>query len=683
MLFKAETTAATLAPTGLDEQAGAPADVAETPRTLRGALVATSLVGATVACAPLIPSVVRSPALVAALVVWAVGMTACIVWGTARARILLRSGAGRGWVILAGVGIAIALVAALQLELVRSLYSRSALFWNGRWFLNHAWAVAQTGGVDRALDYAGAPVNYHVGPAWLAGAVERLFGDGIADILFGLVPGLCTLTIISGAILVLRQCGVRYRCGVAAVAIAMTIPLSNLTVWNAAYAFPGVLLTLDAWPFLATGLMLNSLLGLAVGLASLALMLDRGPRSALAAAGSVGLASVVQIKPQFYVAFALVAGFLGAARLLRAKTLRGSEARLIIAAAASLPLAVASQALLPGDTPVLASPVWTTAESRDRFSEAFRTSTFLVVGALIGWRLIRARSQRSSRTPLKVDLLVVACAVLFALAGTFYFVDFPCRPEVLTRWLELGFERSSACFSHVSASSSDRHGLQHSLVAARFLVVLLGCGLLAVSAEWAGKRWRNAFWLAGGLAVLSPAAVLTRGILRPDSVHEVAEDRGLFEVLGRIPTNGTLLIANDLADPANDYGAPLQGMLLTAYRGHAFYVANLRYVHYVRDDARDRLQALQRFFGTPWSPWHSDWLKRTGVTHVLVHDRCSSSWANQEGIPLRRLGSNGGWTAYQVTHGAVAASSDRAPGVLYERPAYGKAACLWGDREGS
>jgi hypothetical protein len=664
--------------------AGVPARVLDgtetVPRAMRDALLAAVLVGVAVAIAPALPSAVRIPGLVAVLAAWTAAGIAGAVWGTRQAWHRVRSGDGRWWVIVGGAGILVALLDSLELELVRTLLGRPAFLWNWRWTLNHAWAVAQAGGVDQALDYAGAPVNYHVGPAWLAGAVQRLLGGGITHVLFGLVPSLAILTVVIAALVTLRSGGIRYRYGAAATAVAMTIPLSDRAAWDAVYALPGGLLTAHSWPFLATDLMMNSLLGLAVGLASLGLLLSRAKATAVVAAGSVGLSSLVQIKPQFYVAFALLAGIVGLVRLLRVNPLGRRDAGLLVAAAASLPLALASLKLLPGDLPILGSPEWKGAETRGLFVEAFRASTFLAVGALLLWRFGRWVPQLRSETRHGIEALLAACVALFTLAGVFHFVDFPCRPEFVARWLEFGFERSSACFSAVSASSSPTDGLVQSLQPLRLVALLIGFSVLALSAEQVGRRWVAGFTLLAAVIVASPIAVLTLGFIRPNSAFVVAEDPGLFEVLRRIPTSGTLLIASDLADPAQDFRRSLQGMLLTAYRGHAFYAANLRYVHYLRNDAQDRLRALRGFFGAPWSEWHSDWLRYTGVTHVLIDDRCAPPWAAQPGLPLRRLGSSGRWTAFEVPAGDQQISLPPPPAAGPVQPAYGQGFCLWGER---
>jgi len=68
--------------------------------------------------------------------------------------------------------------------------------------------------------YAGAPVDYHVGPAWLAGATERVLGRGVYAVSFGLVPLLGILCTAIAILHVLSVHGIPYRLAAAATAVA-------------------------------------------------------------------------------------------------------------------------------------------------------------------------------------------------------------------------------------------------------------------------------------------------------------------------------------------------------------------------------------------------------------------------------------------------------------------------------
>ena len=184
--------------------------------------------------------------------------------------------------------------------------------------------------------------------------------------------------------------------------------------------------------------------------------------------------------------------------------------------------------------------------------------------------------------------------------------------------------------------------------------------------------------MAGALSVLSPLAVVTFDFVYPLRGHEAAEDLGLLHTLQDVPRDSQLLIASDLADPAEDYRRPLRAFLLTGYTGHAFYVANLRYVHYTRPDAPERLQQLRAFFGSPWSAWHEGWLQRLKIGYILVSDRCLPIWFSQPGVPLRPLAHHGHWIAYDTRDAKKPGPLTPVPTARDLTPGFGAQGCLSG-----
>src|SRR5205807_1397840 len=118
----------------------------------RAVLSSTLVMGTVVAIAPAIPAAVRSQGLLAALALWA----GAVVWGTISAAQRARRPLGQDFATastaVATVGVAVAVLAATQLEVIRVLYDRPALTWNIDWrfHLNHAQAIARYGGLDSA-----------------------------------------------------------------------------------------------------------------------------------------------------------------------------------------------------------------------------------------------------------------------------------------------------------------------------------------------------------------------------------------------------------------------------------------------------------------------------------------------------------------------------------------------------
>jgi hypothetical protein len=637
----------------------------------RRALAATVLVGVLVAAAPVLPPAFQPGLLSASLAVW-VAAIATATWRAAAAIRYTPPDRGVDWIVALGVvGIVVSLVFALQLELLRTVLHGPAFTWHWRWNLNHAQALARYGGIGQALDYVGAGVDYHVGPAWLAGATQQVLGRGLSHVLFGLIPSLCVLASVVGALALLKAFDVPYRIGALATALALTMPLPDATPWGTYYALHGALLSPASWPFLTAKLMMNSLLALAVGLASMALIFDRGASKAIVCVGAAGLASLVVIKPQYYAAFTLVAALAAGSRVVIDPG--SSGARSMAAAVASVMLALALLTLAPADIPMLAAPQWPRPERPAFWHEPFRLSSLLAVVALAIWRL---GPRLWERRPPAAALVLGSWLALLILSGIFHLVEFPCKPEVVSRWTMLGLPPSKACYGAPSAAAG-RDGLGQSLEAARFAVLAGGFAIFGAAAARV-RRGALVFAAAAGMTVASPVPLGVVGFVRPALAYGVAEDPDLLTALSHVPVRDTLLVASDLADPAEDFARPLQGMLLTAYRGHQFYVSNLAYLHYARPDAVTRLQELQSFFGSSWTNWHTRWLADKRLTHVLISRRCPAAWLDQPAVPLRPVAHAGTWSVFAVPSALpVALTPQPAPQPV--RPAYGRSGCLSGN----
>jgi hypothetical protein len=636
-------------------------------RALIGALVA----GIAVAMAPAIPSVARDLVLVLGLGLWAWCVGAAVLGGLVALR--RTPPTHRAWLAIGCGGLLVALLLSVELELIRLLGARPAFTWihDWRWALNHAQAIVASGGVGAALDYSGAAIDYHVGPAWLAAAVQRIAGMGVADVLFGAIPLLCVLTVTLGGTATLRSMGVASWVAFPAIVLALTLPLSHVSVLSLESGVQDALLSPLTWPFLPSDMMLNTLLGFAVGMAGVALLLDRSTGIGLACLAGAGLGAVVQIKPQYYAGFALLATVLGTAGWLRSPV-GGARNRVVLAGAVlSLPLALLTMKLLPGNLAYFDVPQWASTDSRGPFVEAIRVTSVLGLGALVTWLV--ARAGRLRRTPTVVTrLLLPAGVALAALAALLYFIDFPYRPALVDRLVTLEFApRSSAVFGD--------EALAQSLEPPRFLVLSAALAAMILLLSGGPRAWRWAALAGATLIGLAPLPLTLAGFVSPPREYGAAEDEDLRALLAQVPRSHTLLASSDLADPADDFKRALRAPLLTAYGGHSFYVSNLRYVHYARVDALERIAELRAFFGTPWSPGHEAWLERTGITHLLVHDRCPAAWESSAATPMDRVATSGRWRMYQSRPSTRRQDATMDTSAVGPVPRYGRAACLSGE----
>jgi hypothetical protein len=606
----------------------------------RTALRAFVAIGVVVALAPAIPAAVRSVTLLAALMVW-IATVAALVVSAVRAP-SPRSPGTRGLLVVGACGATVAVASAVQLELIRWLERRPALTWyiDWRWALGQARAIARFGGVDRALDYAGAPIDYHVGPAWFAGAAERLLGGGAEFVLFGLVPLLCTLSLFHACVALLASFGVPRRVGLAAAALAITLPVAQQAFFNAAWAMPEGLLDPRVWSYLVPGQMPNSMFALPLGVAAIALAVrPRAGRGDLLL-GAVGLAAVVQVKPQYFAGFGLALGAIAVVRAVRRRDAPRSVSLLVVAAG-SLALALLSLLTLPGHVGVMDVPRPGVMAGQTYF-EAFRISTFVAAAGTLAIVALRRSRHPASATVARLPALLACMAVLLlGLEAVLRRYDFLLQPRYVARAEALGLAKSLTPWVM-------ENDLAFAALPLRLFLLLGGFAALAVLVSTFGRGLRVAAAAAGVAVTAMPVVLMAAGATTPGEWFAVAEDADLRAVLAQVPRGRELLIASDLADPAQDYRRPLRAALLTAYAGHQFLLSNLRYVHFTRADAVERLDALRTFYGAPWSPWHGVWMERTGVTHVLVHSRCVPAWRDAVPPELRPIARRGAWRAYAV-----------------------------------
>jgi hypothetical protein len=261
------------------------------------ALYATVSAGLIATCAPVIPASVRSFVVVVVGIGWLACLAACIVLGVRSYRSWLTDKVDVAFAAVGTVGIVIAVGALSQFALVRLISGREALFWHvdWRWALTHAHSIARSGGLELSIDYSGIPIMYHVGPAWFAGAFGHLTGAGTDPILVGVMPAASTIAAAIGLFSIVRSLRGSVPLALFAAGIALTFPaLPNPVPWRE--HFYGI--ETDTWHFSAAQ-MTNSNFALGVVFASIALLVRRQPRRDIVI-GTLGLASVLSLKPQYF-----------------------------------------------------------------------------------------------------------------------------------------------------------------------------------------------------------------------------------------------------------------------------------------------------------------------------------------------------------------------------------------------
>jgi hypothetical protein len=195
-------------------------------RSLDAALIvmlATVAVGLAVAVAQVIQGPVALAIVLAMSIVWLSSPVCALI-------LLAKHRRGRlvpDWVTT--VGAFAALVGAAHLTLlgtIRTSMGRTALVWNIDWryHLNHAQTIARHGDLGSALDYLGGDVQYHVGPAWIAGAFEYFTGWRLTEVSFIAIPLMTAVVTFAGGAFASTRLGASPRAAVVAAGVLLVVP---------------------------------------------------------------------------------------------------------------------------------------------------------------------------------------------------------------------------------------------------------------------------------------------------------------------------------------------------------------------------------------------------------------------------------------------------------------------------
>jgi hypothetical protein len=633
------------------------------------------ILGLLVAIAPILPLTIRHQALVVGLLLWFLmtltGFTALAI----RALQEAHHSPNKFLIVITFIGISTALLAVSQLQIIRTFADRPALIWHVDWryHLSHAQAIAETGGLRQSLDYSGAPIEYHVGPSWIAGAVQRVFGKGVDLVLFGVVPLLSVLTTAIALVYILWQYNVPITIAAAATAITLTFPSLGRSLPRLVFNAGRDIFDANYWTF-STSFMLNSMVALCVGLASFALFIDKSSKWR-PAIGAVGLSSIVILKPQYFASIGLLTGLIGVGEQIRNKNLSLYKNKILLFSLFSLFCALIFMKMIPSERSIFGSPIFLPGNTGySLISELPKGSTFLLALGLIGCYKLKNTTSVNRTDIRSKKLLFYALASMTIIVITLFLVCIPIREEAINHMRELGDIGAS-----VKSLQGDL-GFAQSLTPLRILLVTACLSLLfQIAPERSNARLRILMGIAC-ICVISPVPFITAGFVEPLNGYEAVDDYDLYRILEHVPRSGTLLISSDIADPAQNYRRPARASHLTAYGGHAFYVADFVRFNFAREDAVARAGDLRAFFGAPWSQWHSEWLAKNGVTHILTNDRCVPCWAENGLVPITKLLSIGRWTLYEVSPEAALGidfvEGDDMPAFSDMTPRYGISDCL-------
>lgn len=171
--------------------------------------------------------------------------------------------------------------------------------------------------------------------------------------------------------------------------------------------------------------------------------------------------------------------------------------------------------------------------------------------------------------------------------------------------------------------------------------------LSVASRRWdrLGRRRRVAFLLALALAIAPVAAVAARYSLlvlrHPESGHEFVDNRPLAEALAVIPTNGTIVVTNDLRYPAERFRREDRQMQIPALFGHQAFAVNYAYEGYPFSRERRELQKLLQ--QPDWTGAIPDAARTHHWTHLVIH----KAYVHPAPIPLERIFENQAYAVFR------------------------------------
>ena len=132
-------------------------------------------------------------------------------------------------------------------------------------------------------------------------------------------------------------------------------------------------------------------------------------------------------------------------------------------------------------------------------------------------------------------------------------------------------------------------------------------------------------------------------VRNPENGHEFVDNTLLAEALARIPTEGTVVVTNDLRYPPQNFSRTERQMQVPALFGHQAFAVN--YAYEVVPCAAQR-RALQELLQRPyWSDAVSHAARKHGWTHFVVR----KDFAHPKPIPLERTYENDAYAVFRFS----------------------------------
>ena len=254
-------------------------------------------------------------------------------------------------------------------------------------------------------------------------------------------------------------------------------------------------------------------------------------------------------------------------------------------------------------------------------------------------------SERNGLTGLGIDLLWVMLPVLVIAVAGIADPERRSRPLLLFALAPFLVVNSTASIDQRPGGGGASDDWLQILLPVPFL--LHAFVLAFASARWTRLRvaFRTAFLFLVAVTIVPPVSIAgryTRVLIRePENGHEFVDNAQLAPALAAIPTDGSLIVTNDLRYPAQRFGRDNRQMQIPALYGHQAFAVNYAYEVYSFSPERRALQALLQ--SERWTAAIPDAARTHGWTHLLIR----KDYTHPSPIPLSQIFENEHYAVYR------------------------------------
>ena len=498
------------------------------------------------------------------------------------------------------------LFVAVQYFLLQLQSKNTHVSWQVDWrhALAQAYSLSRFPDATDNLAYSGFRINYHALASVIAGHITSFTGISPIPILFLFIPILSLTSILAFSLRFASYMGLAVNQIFLVSIVALSVPITQIK-----YFSKGEVQTMLTNVALDNEVMINAFLALSMSAAVLFLCIDSQNAHFLAAAISMSLIGLSAAKPQYIPVLLLsifFLKFLGNTRSKRLALNFDALPALTLLFSFVISLFLAFRDKSTGKLIVEMSP--------EALISYFNRGVILPALTLFGFScflILLLFWNRFPRSWIRILFPISAYFVLRLFSGFLQFrsdIESMPSPNIIGNVVDTG----------VDLDTEQGFALLHLVLLVYYTTLFLTrfgriqavtfCLIVSICIvnTWKFEQYRQQF--------LYP---LSKGF-------EAIDNSDLDKILKPLDSRAFILV-NDLVDPAMNFAHPGRGDYLIINNRVRFFVANL-WPEWQAQDASQRIDILQRFFGTNLSEFHKSLIREWGITHILINFRCTPPW---------------------------------------------------------